>query len=173
MLRKQRVVRSRTDLNRGRLDNSEIGTRRDPPGRILTKVLTFGFNRAVVNRSYDVRLVIAHTPKTSGNAKSQRANGNHNHNGPPLSLGNPAVSQRLHVPISHGSYLARLYNIGTRKQTLPRCSLPAFFDTESMILVARTPQRAAALTPKSNRHKGIEPQTKSTASRLPPSDLRA
>jgi hypothetical protein len=49
VFRKQRSGRSQTGFDGRGLDDSEIGTRRHPPGSVSIEVLPFGINRSPVN----------------------------------------------------------------------------------------------------------------------------
>jgi len=87
VLRKQRSGRSQTSFDGGELDTAEIGARRHPSRSISIEVLPLGFCSPALNGFYDDRLRTAGHPKTSGNTKCQRANGNDNQCTTPTALG--------------------------------------------------------------------------------------
>ena len=99
MLRKQRSGRSQTSFDGGELDTAEIGARRHPSRSISIEVLPLGFCSPALNGFYDDRLRTAGHPKTSGNTKCQRANGNDNQCTTPTALTNPSMFLQFHQPL--------------------------------------------------------------------------
>ena len=96
MLRKQRSGRSQTGFDSGELNTAEIGARCHPSRSISIEVLPLGIRSPALNRFYDDRLRTAGSPKTSGDAKCQRANGNHHQRTTPAALTNPSMSLQFH-----------------------------------------------------------------------------
>ena len=99
MLWKQRSRRNQTGFDGGKLDAAEIGARRHPSRSISIEVLPLGFGSSALNGFYDDRLRTAGHPKTSGDTKCQRANGNDNQRTTPAALPNPLMSLQFHPPL--------------------------------------------------------------------------
>lgn len=91
----------------GEIDTTEIGARRHPSRSISIEVLPLGLGNSALNGFYDNRLRTAGSPKTSGDAKGQGANGNDYQGATPAALTNSSMPLQFH-PLLPATTLARI-----------------------------------------------------------------
>ena len=109
MLRKQRSGRSQTGFDGGELDAAEMVPGATHRAASLSGVAVW-VRQFGVQWILDNRVRTAGNPKTSGDTKCQRANGNDNQRTTPAALTKPSMSLQFH-PLLPQLPLAGLYNI--------------------------------------------------------------
>jgi hypothetical protein len=100
-------------------------------------VLPFGFDRSAVNRFYDVRLIIAGSPKTGSKTERQGANGDDDQHTLQAALANSTMSYRSHVSVSHKLLRAIIQHWKEDTDITSVTQLSMKLDTEPRVLVAR------------------------------------
>lgn len=139
MLRKNRPRWSQPGFDCGGREDAEIDQRRHPASSVFIKMLPFGIDRSLVNRLDDVGLRNRRSPKTGGDTKRQRANGNDNQHSTPFALTNLTMFQceQMHVAVTGRLCFVGLYNTGRKAHVTSVMRFPSQLDTELGILVAR------------------------------------